>query len=84
MGKIVTVWNGESVVPMDEARAKELEKRGMVQIMAHGMDATKLKPANSFTGYRTRMMRADAAVFAERQRELVTVEPARKGRKHAS
>jgi hypothetical protein len=69
MGKIVTVWNGECVAPMDEARALDLESRGLVQIMTPGMDAKKLKPANAFGGYKTRMMRADAALFETESRE---------------
>jgi hypothetical protein len=83
MGKLVTVWNGESVVPMDEAAAKELEAKGKVQIMVPGMDAKKLKPANAFAGYRTRMMRADAALFEKDQRELVP-ERTRRSRQRAN
>jgi hypothetical protein len=58
---MVTVWDGERVRALPESEARALVNAGGAQPLKRGMDALKIKPASAFVGYRTRMLRAEAA-----------------------
>ena len=60
MGKIVTIWDGEQFVHVDQATAKKLVKQDKAQILNDGfVSGDSLKYRHQFTGYKTRELRAE-------------------------